>query len=238
MENKLDIRWVFFDIGDVLVSTEGYNKSRNEMTFQTIKEYKNDLTLDEFNAAYKQLAPSFPASNSKKMELLIKELLPRLDGEEISKRIKAISKVLEEAMSVRVEDYLAPYQDVIETLDYLKPRYKLGIIANFSQWIKDGLKNWGLYDYFEVIVLSSDIGISKPDKKIFTYALEKANATPRLSCMIGDRPDNDIAPAKALGMHTIRVAYKGTENSADNPKTDAEIAEFQIDSLNALKSIL
>ena len=40
---------------------------------------------------------------------------------------------------------------------------------------------------------------------IFNLALERANCNPQISIMIGDWLDNDIVPAKSLGMHTIWI---------------------------------
>ena len=47
--------------------------------------------------------------------------------------------------------------------------------------------------------------MEKPNPALFLRALERAGCDAFESCMIGDRPDNDIAPAKALGMKTVRI---------------------------------
>jgi len=52
---------------------------------------------------------------------------------------------------------------------------------------------------------SAEAGCAKPDPKIFTAALEKAGCEPEEAIMIGDRIDNDIIPAKKLGMKTVWV---------------------------------
>ena len=48
-------------------------------------------------------------------------------------------------------------------------------------------------------------GCAKPDLKIFTAALNKAGCAPADAVMIGDRLDNDIIPARKLGMKTVWV---------------------------------
>lgn len=45
--------------------------------------------------------------------------------------------------------------------------------------------------------------VAKLDKKIFEIALERSKCKPMQTIMIGDRIDNDIIPAKLLGMHII-----------------------------------
>ena len=64
---------------------------------------------------------------------------------------------------------------------------------------------FGIRDYFDVIIASAEAGVSKPDPEIFRLALSKAGCSSDECCMIGDRLDNDIEPAAALGMKTIWV---------------------------------
>lgn len=54
-------------------------------------------------------------------------------------------------------------------------------------------------------VSSAEAGCAKPDPAIFRMALAEAGCTPQAAVMIGDRPDNEIAPAKRLGMRTVWV---------------------------------
>ena len=78
--------------------------------------------------------------------------------------------------------------------------------------------------------------IAKPDKEIFEKALELAKCTAAESVMVGDRLDNDIIPAKAIGMKTVWVKnglaqYQGAELGEG-------VADYQIDSLSELLRIL
>lgn len=59
--------------------------------------------------------------------------------------------------------------------------------------------------YINLTISSAEAGIAKPDLTIFRLALERAGCAAENSVMIGDRLDNDIIPAKPLGMHTIWV---------------------------------
>ena len=47
--------------------------------------------------------------------------------------------------------------------------------------------------------------MEKPSSELFLRALERAGCEAHEAVMVGDRPDNDIAPAKALGMKTVRI---------------------------------
>ena len=56
-----------------------------------------------------------------------------------------------------------------------------------------------------MVVASAEVGYAKPDFEIFNVALEQADCKPNETVMIGDRLDNDIIPAKKLGMKTVWV---------------------------------
>lgn len=91
-----------------------------------------------------------------------------------------------------------------ESLAYLKKKYQLHIITNgFEevQYIK--LDKSNLDQYFDVIVTSEQVGCTKPNPIIFNYALDKANAKPQDSIMIGDDLQVDLLGAKVLGIDQV-----------------------------------
>lgn len=99
-----------------------------------------------------------------------------------------------------------PYADTESVLEQLTVKgYRLGVIANQSLGTKDRLSSWGLLKYFDVVLASAEEGVSKPDIEIFRRALSAAGCPADNAVMIGDRLDNDIAPAKKIGMKTVWV---------------------------------
>ncbi|MCL2023853.1 MAG: HAD family hydrolase [Oscillospiraceae bacterium] len=94
------------------------------------------------------------------------------------------------------------YPEAIAALDVLYKKYKLGVIANHG---KDTAKLLGIDRFFSIYVVSKIAGFSKPDLRIFEMALQQAQCAPENAVMIGDRLDNDIFPAKKLGMKTIWI---------------------------------
>ena len=92
------------------------------------------------------------------------------------------------------------------TLEALKSRgCKIGIIANQNEGLEERLRSFGIFEYFDLVVSSAEIGAAKPDKLIFEKALAMAGCTPCEALMVGDRLDNDIFPAKAIGMGTAWI---------------------------------
>jgi HAD superfamily hydrolase (TIGR01662 family) len=79
----------------------------------------------------------------------------------------------------------------------------LGIVANQPQVARERLARVGIGDLFAYEGLSGSTGLRKPDPRAFQAAADGLGVLPADCIMIGDRIDNDIAPAKSLGMATI-----------------------------------
>ncbi|MGN0523072.1 MAG: HAD family hydrolase [Eubacterium sp.] len=188
-----NIQWLFFDIGSTLVDeTECYN-SRIDFAVNS-----KELNRDEFlSKVYESAKTSATAIKTACAFYNIK--LPEWD--------KSLEKL---------------YSDTNQVLEILSKKYKLGIIANQSLGTKQRLDNWDIGKYFYVVVASAEAGCAKPDLKIFNLALEQAGCKSNEAFMIGDRLDNDIVPAKQLGMKTVWVRqgfakYQSVKGNDEQP---------------------
>ncbi|MDW8758776.1 HAD family hydrolase [Streptococcus suis] len=121
------------------------------------------------------------------------------------------------------------YPETIGVLEKLSQNYRLGIVANQSSTAREILREWGLDSYFQVIILSEEVGIRKPDTRIFKLALEEAGISVDKAVYVGDRYDNDILPAKSLGMYTIRILTGFGKYASENNqlKSDWSITSLQ-----------
>ena len=101
------------------------------------------------------------------------------------------------------------FEGALEILDYLILKYKLHIITNgFEEVQHKKLKNSGIYHYFSTVTTSEEVGLKKPNPKVFLTALNKANSLPTQSVMIGDSLEADILGANNIGMQTIFYNYR------------------------------
>lgn len=119
----------------------------------------------------------------------------------------------------------------IDTLKYLFNKYTLHIITNgFNEVQYKKMETSGLSCFFKTITTSEEAGFHKPDKRIFIYALQKMNAFPSESIMIGDDITVDILGAKEANIDQVFV----------NPKNIISdgYATFEVKSLKELKKIL
>ena len=129
------------------------------------------------------------------------------------------------------------YEDAMPALAGLKRRgFKLGIIANQPPGTAQRLRDWGLLGYFDVIAASAELEISKPDPLIFQWALAQAGCLSQNAVMVGDRLDNDIAPANRLGIHTVRL-LRGL-GAYHEPQSSDELPEHTIQTLAELTNLI
>ena len=112
----------------------------------------------------------------------------------------------------------------------------VGLIANQTPGTEKRLKAYGIFQYFDLIFVSAELGLSKPDPRIFRLAQENAGCSPGQAWMIGDRLDNDIKPAKEAGWNTIQILQG--YNSKQKPKGQSEKPDYTISELNRLLEIL
>lgn len=91
-----------------------------------------------------------------------------------------------------------------KVLAYLQEKYVLHIISNgFKETTLLKMSTCNLNPYFTNVIISEDVGVNKPDKAIFEYALAKAGAKKEESIMIGDSIEADIRGAQDFGMKAI-----------------------------------
>lgn len=129
--------------------------------------------------------------------------------------------------------HLVPY--AIEILKYLKERgYRLGILSNgFKEVQYRKIATAGIGDFFDAVVLSDDIGIQKPDARLFEHAMSVAqefeNAHPRHAIpptlmpynmvMIGDNPSTDVDGALGANWRAIYFNRGGRGRRHDTALT-------------------
>ena len=202
-----DIKYLFFDIGSTLVDESECVKKRCEVIIES-----NNIDRQEFYDRVEECAKT-DSYAVRTAALYYGAEIPRWYGE--------LEKL---------------YPDIKMILEILSQKYKLGVIANQVAGTKDRLDNWGIGKCFDVVVASAEAGCAKPDLKLFNLALEQAGCKPNEAVMIGDRLDNDVVPAKQLGMKTVWVRqgfakYQSISNETEKP-------DFIIDTIGDILDIL
>lgn len=94
--------------------------------------------------------------------------------------------------------------DLVAYIRSLRPRYKTGLLSNAWDDLRHYLENeWKIADIFDEIIISAEVGVAKPDPRIYQIALERLGAAPEEAIFVDDYPGN-VEGARRLGMHVIR----------------------------------
>lgn len=101
-------------------------------------------------------------------------------------------------------DYTRPFKESASTLEKLSKKYRLGLLTNgYPHMQRRKVELSGCESYFEVIVVSGEHGIHKPDPRIFEIACEKMGIKPEEAYFVGDTFSTDILGAVRCGMKPI-----------------------------------
>ena len=214
----LAVRWLFFDLGNTLVSEEAAAECRIKRMADALKRHGMSRSIEEvrsaFEDAWKRFAPR-PA---------ISVIEAFVDDPALRRPV-----AMETPYPKELEVLYDGVEDVLRTL---AASYQIGVIANQSVSSTKRLKNWGLMDHVSTCLCSSELGIEKPDPAIFRLALDRAGCAASQAVMIGDRIDNDIRSAKLLGWKTIRVLQGFAR--FQSPRDIWDEAEFTVQPLGVL----
>lgn len=174
--------WIFFDMGFTLVDESDEHRRRAR------------IAIDEAAAnGGKRISPE-------EFEKMAYEI-----GGTGKAPFSRVCKIIGAKPVVYTGELEKPYPDAAAVLEKLSGKYRLGIIANQLPGADKRLERFGLSAHISLVVSSAEFGAEKPDPSIFLAALGAAGCVPERAVMVGDRPDNDIKPARALGMMTVRV---------------------------------
>jgi putative hydrolase of the HAD superfamily len=131
-----------------------------------------------------------------------------------------------------------PFPEVKQALQTLKERYKLALITNVpssitAEYVDAGLRELGIHEYFDVVLVSSAVGINKPGKGIFALALDQLQVKPEETIMIGNTVATDIFGGNLIGMTTVLV-----QREEQYQPSEWEQPDHTIQSLTELLTLL
>ena len=124
-----------------------------------------------------------------------------------------------------------------DVLDWLRGRgLKLGLAANQPVKTLSVLDALGIGQYFDHREVSGTHGFRKPDVRLFLRACEDLGVAPEACIMVGDRIDNDIAPARVLGMRTL--LFRTGRHIGQQPRCADEAPDAEVRDVAGLRAAL
>ena len=109
------------------------------------------------------------------------------------------------------------YEGVIPVLSRLREKYRLALVSNCAVGLSDIIRELSIADFFESIVLSYQIGVRKPGKRIYLAALRGLKLEP-FECIFVADEISDLEGAREIGLKTLLVRQgQYTTHEAKNP---------------------
>jgi epoxide hydrolase-like predicted phosphatase len=185
---RMSIRAVIFDLGGVINRTEDRNP-RTRLAERAGMSY-DDLMKLVFDT-----------------ESAIQATLGKVTTREHWEIVRKILDVSAEELSPVESHFWGGDKvdfDLVKYIRSLRPKYKTGLLSNAWDDLRYYLeKEWKIADAFDEIVISAEVGVAKPDPRIYQIALERLGVAPQEAIFVDDYPAN-IEGASRLGIHAIR----------------------------------
>ena len=208
------IRAVTFDYWNTLIATPGddYVRVRAEHWIRVLAEAGHDVSHDQlgtaFAASWATFQEAWKANRQYQTAESVADVLELLDlaGEE-----ELAEVLVQDYEAGRVESDLVPTPNIGSTLEALKAAgVKVGIICDVgvtpSVGLRSILERHDLLRHFDHHSFSDDVGIYKPDPRIFAHALEGLGSAPEETAHVGDLRRTDVAGANGVGWTSVRYS--------------------------------
>ena len=187
-------------------------KLKCEAIYAYLKKIHNDLAYEDVERSHDYVVSLIAKYSRFHSDLLFKDwlilLIRKIDIKNKinlnSQQIKNLGKIIDEIFISYPPDI---FEGTSEFLDYLTG-------FNSPESYKTLLKKNNIF--FDVLSLSNELGIAKPNSKIFIQTLEKVNIEPAHSIHIGDNPVADVLGALHIGMDAILISKAGRTKPVNN----------------------
>ena len=224
MPPALDV--VLFDLDDTLYSTTAFARdARHNAVVAMIREGLH-VSEDEGVRELTEVVAEVTSNYDEHLDRLLDRLGPAACAGRNPAVLVAAGVV---AYHQTKERQLRPLDDAVVLLRALhRAGVRVGIVsAGLKVKQAEKLVRLGVLPYVDpgAIFFSTQMGVSKPNSKIYAKACEALKVNPSRALYVGDRPETDVAPARAVGMKTVhyRGAHGRYSNRASVPPADHEV---------------
>lgn len=218
--------WIFFDADETLFTFDSFGGLQ-----RMFLDYSVTFTADDFQdyqAVNKPLWVEYQNGAISALQLQHQ----RFEG--WAAKLNVPAGDLNEAFLNAMAEICTPLPGALSLLKTLKGKARLGIITNgFTALQEIRLERTGLRDYFDLLVISEQIGVAKPHPAIFDYALEQAGNPARSRVlMVGDTAESDILGGMNAGLSTCWL------NAHQRTLPDGVEPTWTVTSLGELEQLL
>lgn len=190
----MSIKAVFFDLGGVILRTE-YQAPRQHLA-------------ERFGMDYDDIDKIVFGSSS-----AVRASVGEIDEEEHWRNVMKVLKLPSSEYERVREDFFAGDvldHSILNFLRSIKPRVRTGLISNAWSRLREYIQREKFDDAFHHMVISAEVGVAKPDPRIYHIALEQLQVQPKEAIFVDDVLEN-IEACEQVGMRGIH--FKSPETT-------------------------
>jgi len=193
----MSIRAVFFDLGGVILRTE-YQAPRQHLAEEFGMDY------EDIDKIVHGGGPNGSAARASIGEITEEEHWRNV--------MKVLKRPATEHERIRAEFFGGDVLDltILNFLRSIKPKYKVGLISNAWSGLRAYIEREKFDDAFHHMIISAEVGVAKPEAKIYQIALEQLQVKAREAVFVDDVQEN-IKACEKLGMKGIH--FKDSESA-------------------------
>jgi HAD superfamily hydrolase (TIGR01549 family) len=215
---------ILIDIGNVLWSDEAGDALTLANIGESLRARGLRVGEDDLAAAHARAVTDFAPS-------AWRAVIVSLTGGDASLAAAVIAEVRARWDALSDAEYAAfttPFASTASLLAGLAAAgHPLVLASNNSPRALARLETLGLLHHFAVKEVSETLQLAKPDLRFYLTLLAAASAQPADCIMVGDRIDNDILPARRLGLRTLRLRHGS--HAAQEPRGHHEAPDLTVD---------
>ena len=240
MDNNNDIKAIFLDVGNtlriVIEDKDFMTQSRHQLVELTGAQETPDAFYEKLAERYKVLRKRAKEQliEASEKEMWTKWMLPDFPAEKIAPLSGKLTRLWRDCDGRRV-----PRENSTQVVIELSRRgYLLGLIANTitETEIPDYIVAEGLSGYFKTVILSSKLGVRKPNPEIYWEAARQIGVEPEKCVYVGDNPLRDVEGTRAAG-YGMFILFFEPATQAKEPPTGEIKPDFVIHDMRELLDI-
>lgn len=187
------IKLIAFDLWQTLAYRDGASSATLEM----LKQTDSDIPHDKFIKIFEE---SIQTKRWKSKFEAYENLCKNMNLETTPSNVNLLMQIRDkDEAKTKLYAHTLPMLEQI-----LKQGYETALISNSSIWAIEQIKNrTKLLEYIDFPIFSFNVGVIKPDLKIFYELLKVSNSKPEETIMIGDKLRDDVLPPRQIGMNSI-----------------------------------
>ena len=215
-----NIQAVAFDLFNTLITVDMPSRYASiDRLLDSLRAQEVPVHADDFMPVYREVVRDFVSEAERLGKethngLWISTALRRL-GLDVEPQDPRVAQAVEAYFSAFV-DNARPLPGTADMLAALKPRYRLALLSNLTHGpaARQILDHLNLSAYFDVLLVSGDLGYRKPHPQVFQTLIEALAVPAAAIVFVGDDPRTDVEGSVLAGMQPVHTIYARRQQDA------------------------